>query len=810
MKRNIASVIMAGGKGTRMRCSSIHKVCFPLGGKPVINRTLETLDRCGIRSHFIVVRHLAEQVMQTVSSAPGTHYFCYQKEPKGTGNAAKTAASIIETIPAVDDVLVVAGDKVIEESAMKRLIERFYETRSDLTFIAGKVGDFPSSGRIIENEEGKVEGIVEVPDIKKCLSEDSFDIFVNGRKITPGVISGVRHVNLSVYLFRKEAFLSSIKNLGDNNAQNEEYLTDTIEILAAAGANITILPVDTPWRVMAFNTPEEMLEIERHLEKNDKIFVKEKISDVRAPLDWLRHFETVSPRSLEYFREVYGSSYPNIEKKRLMIINALKKYHEKFGNTPVVITRAPGRINLMGRHIDHQGGDVNMIALDRDIYCIAGRRNDRQIHACSIDTLRFPGRRFSIDELGIDTKSDWNAFIESPHVKKSANLAKGDWGQYVKAVISRFQHFCSDRNLAGMNIMTASDLPSGGGISSSSALFIAIAEACVSLNGLKIPEDRFVELSGEGEHYVGTRGGSGDHAAIKYSRKGAVTHIGFSPLKKIKTVSFPETCVVAICNSRHQAHKTRGAKNVYNQRVACYHAGMEILKKHYPREMDGATYFRDLVYRKTAFPKKTVFSMLLNLPLAIQIEDLAANGISDGLKILLEGIPKTLSSLPVREVFVYGLSECLRSRKCTDIILEGNMPGFGALMNISHDGDRVVRWTGPDTSEAFHADYSDKSIADLIQRTGDAEKNLLMLQSGSYRCSIPEIDKMVDLSLSVKGVYGAQISGAGLGGCMMAVMEESAYENLEERLRTQYYEPLNLEPEIFISYPSERSSPVCF
>jgi galactokinase len=69
---------------------------------------------------------------------------------------------------------------------------------------------------------------------------------------------------------------------------------------------------------------------------------------------------------------------------------------------------------------------------------------------------------------------------------------------------------------------------------------------------------------------------------------------------------------------------------------------------------------------------------------------------------------------------------------------------------------------------------------------------------------------MVDISLSVEGVYGAQISGAGLGGCIIAAVNENAYETLEEQLQVRYYEPLNLEPEVFITYPCEGSGPVLF
>jgi len=858
---------MAAGKGTRMRCSSVHKVCFPLGGKPVINRTIETLHSCGIHSHFIVIRHLAEQLMQTVSSAPGIHYFCYQQQTRGTGNAAKTAAEIMVTIPDIDDVLVMAGDKVIEKGILKKLIDRFYETDSDLTFIVGNASGFKNSGRVLY-KKGEILGILEVPDISRnkilkkfqeqvstkplsaedaekivfsylpdehkagialgplwervkrgksitaeimneFISPDDYSLTVNGMEIDPGCISNARYANLSVYLFKREKFISSLKSLKDDNAQKEEYLTDVVGILAKGGAKVTVLPLNNTNQLMTFNTPEELTKIETVLAAKEVVYLRERPQSIRKPLDWLRHLETDSLSSLKYFHGIYGTAYPGTDKKRLMLINAMKEYMARFGNNPVVVTRAPGRINLMGRHIDHQGGDVNMMALDRDIYCIAGERADRLISANSIEPMRFPHRQFSIDELGIGANENWHAFVNSSRPKISGTVPRGDWGQYVKAVICRFQHFSGKKHLKGMNILTASDLPSGGGISSSSALFVSIAEACILLNDIKVSAERFVELCGEGEQYVGTRGGSGDHAAIKYSQKGSVTHIGFYPLKKIETVPFPSRYIISVCNSQRQAHKTRGVRNIFNQRVACYHIGMELLSKQFPRLMNAMKYMRDMVYGKPSLSEKDIFSMLSVLPVEISAEELLRMGISDGLRARIENLPDAAGLYRVREVFIYGLAECLRSRRCSELLLHNEIGEFGRWMNISHEGDRVMRWTVKETSTPFHINYSDEKMKNLARRARESS-DMLICQPGSYRCSIPEIDRMVDVSLSVRGVAGAQISGAGLGGCIMVMVKESAYEDLEKKMLDNYYDPLNLEQEMFITYPAEGSGLVRF
>src|ERR1043165_10155856 len=67
------------------------------------------------------------------------------------------------------------------------------------------------------------------------------------------------------------------------------------------------------------------------------------------------------------------------------------------GDGYVVIARAPGRVNLMGRHIDHQGGHVNMMAIDRAIHVVAGLRSDRLVRIANVNFAVFGGREFSLD-----------------------------------------------------------------------------------------------------------------------------------------------------------------------------------------------------------------------------------------------------------------------------------------------------------------------------------------------------------------------------------------------------------------------------
>lgn len=316
-KKKIVSVILAAGKGTRMRGSRVHKVCITLEGVPVIVRAIETYQQCGIESHFIVVGLKAEQVMQTTAGLKSNLFFCFQPEQFGTGNATKVAAKLLSAMEYNNDVLVVAGDKLIDYSILQKLINNFYETESDLTFLVGKSTNSPNSGRIVYLNANRPVAIVEVFDIAKVrllqklkkiskdrlilanetekitldylklekkaalalgglwdlikngtpltegllngyFSEEDFYIHVNGNRFAAEFFTEMHHANLSVYMFKAKALYYALERLSTDNAQREEYLTDTVEILAASNYKLCTVPVNDKNQVLSFNTPEEL------------------------------------------------------------------------------------------------------------------------------------------------------------------------------------------------------------------------------------------------------------------------------------------------------------------------------------------------------------------------------------------------------------------------------------------------------------------------------------------------------------------------------------------------------------------------
>ena len=97
-----------------------------------------------------------------------------------------------------------------------------------------------------------------------------FAINIQGRTFSQVDLDRSRYSNLSVYLFQSHAFYSAVEQLSTDNAQGEEYLTDTVGILAAQGRPVRLVPIRDPHHVMEFNTREELAAIEAWLAAHER------------------------------------------------------------------------------------------------------------------------------------------------------------------------------------------------------------------------------------------------------------------------------------------------------------------------------------------------------------------------------------------------------------------------------------------------------------------------------------------------------------------------------------------------------------
>lgn len=529
-----------------------------------------------------------------------------------------------------------------------------------------------------------------------------------------------------------------------------------------------------------------------------------------------------------HMRAFYGDDESILSERRcafkLLLENAAKLFGHK---REAIIARAPGRLNLMGRHIDHRGGVVNPIALNSELIAVAAPRDDDTVNAYNVEAHKYTPRQFRISESlpphKLTSISEWDSWTMAQVEERRRSGESTHWSDYIKgAAVMLQEHFRSSDGslnppLKGMDVLVYGDVPPSGGLASSSALFMVACEALVSLNGCRFKDDEeFIKLCGYGEWYVGTRGGAGDHAAIKLARVGYVSHITTDPLS-VSYSPFPSGYRAVVFHSHEFAHKAGNARDIFNQRVACYEFGFMLILERHPELRNAVRRLSDInpqVIGRAA----DIYRLLLELPLRASLRDILSNLSHE----LHERVFKIASmhtqpkgGYPIRGVCLFGISECERSRRTAKLLSEGRIDEFGLLINISHDGDRIAKMDKRGRMRDYTSECDDAHLKKLIKAcerisTGEAEGAEIWRQPGSYGCSTMSIDFMVDVANSVEGVLGAQLCGAGLGGCIMVLVREDSLNELLKAMIERYYEPRGFEPYYIVAVPVSGSCAIAF
>jgi galactokinase len=215
-----------------------------------------------------------------------------------------------------------------------------------------------------------------------------------------------------------------------------------------------------------------------------------------------------------------------------------------------LVVAAPGRVNLIGEHIDYHGLPVLPIALRRSVRVEVRPRTDGTIHVTS---------------TGYGTREfEWTPDLEP--------VAAGDWENYLRAAARVAATFLPGERF-GIDASISSDLPAAAGLSSSSALIVAFTLGLLRANGYNPNFEELMAVLPDGEQFVGTRGGGMDHAAALASRAGCASLISFRPLR-VRHVPIPPHWAFLIADSGVRAEKSGGAREEYNARRAAGSAAL--------------------------------------------------------------------------------------------------------------------------------------------------------------------------------------------------------------------------------------------
>ncbi|RIK32701.1 MAG: galactokinase [Anaerolineae bacterium] len=238
-----------------------------------------------------------------------------------------------------------------------------------------------------------------------------------------------------------------------------------------------------------------------------------------------------------------------------------KIFKDTFGRVPAHIARAPGRVNLLGEHVDYNGGFVLPAAIDRATFIAFA-----------------PSTTLHSSVLAVDLNQ--SAFF-SPQTISNKTQPDGtplpDWAHYPAGVMWSLL----EENLAAPNInaVFASDVPRGAGLSSSASVEMAFAVAWQTLGGWTLPPMQLALLAQKAENeYVGVKSGIMDQFASACGVEGNLLLLDCRSLEW-KTLPLPEHISIIIADTTVRRKLTSGEYN--NRRAACEEA-VRLLQNHLP------------------------------------------------------------------------------------------------------------------------------------------------------------------------------------------------------------------------------------
>ncbi len=405
----------------------------------------------------------------------------------------------------------------------------------------------------------------------------------------------------------------------------------------------------------------------------------------------------------------------------------------------VVAVRAPGRVNLIGEHTDYSGLPVLPIAIDRSTIIIAVPRDDSRVLLSNADGAYAP-REFTLE-------------------KKIPPYPAGDWANYGKAAVQGvIDHFSSRsvdvHRMRGVTMRLDSTIPAAAGLSSSAALTVATTLAFMAINELELAPLETASMVARSEWYVGTMAGGMDQAASILGARDHALFIEFNPLR-VRRVAMPSDAALIVADSLEVADKSGRVREEYNRRVVECSIAARILG--HALNIDGAKILGDVVARVPDWRADELVNVL---------RDAASERLSGG-------ITQAAGILEMPEARLR--SQLLGDDKSNPVRIDErrSLEIIRRARHVLTETERVV--------DATHA----LSAGDLA-RMGELMNASHQSLRDDFDASTARLDAMVECARK-GGALGARLTGAGFGGCMIALARDADAPKVIEALKRGYY-----------------------
>ncbi|KAF9001591.1 galactokinase gal [Cyathus striatus] len=479
------------------------------------------------------------------------------------------------------------------------------------------------------------------------------------------------------------------------------------------------------------------------------------------------------------------------------------EFVRRFGRKPAYIARAPGRVNLIGDHIDYALFGVLPAAVEQDILIACGAR---PVVAHSPEPEHIPG---SVIAENLHTKYKGQEFAPIQKVQNGSDISEEQvhaegwhldintrelrWESYVKAgyYVGRTDAILpsSESNLpVPVDLLVTGTVPAGSGLSSSAAMVVASTLAFLAVNGKfddntndnnltsYITKGELVKMAMENEKRVGVNSGGMDQAASVMSDCSSALYITFYPALKASPVRLPDKAVFVCANSLVISDKAVTAKWHYNLRVVETLVGARILARKLSisvGEREKIT-FREVVGRYAG--EKPGEDMGID-----KLTEVLETMINDKVDLLR---PKDVTGgewgvTMEQMIELSGLSkEVFEEVYLSWVEIEAtHFQLYKRAKHVFSESLRVLKFR----QACIDATNADGNF-NAEQRIGDLMNESQRSCSEVFECSCPELDELTRLAREA-GAYGSRLTGAGWGGCTVSLVPENQVESFIKRIQ---------------------------
>jgi galactokinase len=449
----------------------------------------------------------------------------------------------------------------------------------------------------------------------------------------------------------------------------------------------------------------------------------------------------------------------------------LSIFSKTYGHEPDFVARSPGRVNIIGEHIDYSLYDVLPMAVTADALIVVKATpssGKATVRLANLNQQKFPSQDFEIPTTG-DIEID---------------ASKHEWTNYFKAGLRGALQFLRKEYEgtwipASMEIVMDGNVPAGGGMSSSAALVCASALAVMIANNHDVSKHDLLDLAVVSERAVGVFSGGMDQAASIFSKRDFLLDCAFYPSFDAEHVPVPRAdpeITFLVSQSFIAADKHVTAPKHYNLRVVeCTLAAVVLAKLH------------DVVLKHDSSPlgfslrnaQEEIMHKQGRLNQAPEEQLVAMSSIVESK--LEKGDGYTREDLAA----ILGMTvKSLDDEYMSKFPVEADKFQLRKrALHVFSEAKRVFDFKKIlSEAQESHAGLNDLELQSLGNLMNETQRSC----SEVYDCSAPELDDICDIARRA-GTYGSRLTGAGWGGCTVHLVQHSKVEEVMEALKKEYY-----------------------